>query len=103
MSSWAGKHGQPWLSVYSASKAALISFTEATQRELGDAGVQATALCPATVDTPMTAYAHDRIPPEEMLRPEDLAECVRLLLRVSPACRIPEIVLARAGDQSDKA
>lgn len=98
VSSWAGKHGQAWLSVYSATKAAMIGFTEATQRELADAGVQATTLCPATVDTEMTAYAHDEIPPERMLRPEDLAECVRLLVRTSPVCRIPEIVLGRAGD-----
>jgi len=35
------------------------------------------------------------VPREEMLRPSDLAEAVRLLLRVSPACRIPELRFER--------
>jgi NAD(P)-dependent dehydrogenase (short-subunit alcohol dehydrogenase family) len=98
VASWAGLHGQAWLSVYSATKAAVIRFSDASQRELAGAGVQVTALCPATVDTEMTRYAHNRIRPEEMLSPRDVAEAVRLLLRTSPQCVIPEIVLGRRGD-----
>ncbi|HTU15798.1 MAG TPA: SDR family oxidoreductase [Solirubrobacterales bacterium] len=98
VSSWAGKHPPAWLSVYGATKAALCSFAASTQVELAGKGVQVTALCPATVETEMTTYAQGEIPAEAMLRPSDLAEAVRFLLRTSPNCVIPEIVLGRVGD-----
>ena len=94
----AGKAGQPWISVYSATKFAVVGFSQATQREAGDAGVQVTALCPGFVDTPMSEWVHEQIKPEEMIAPEDIAEAVRMLLRTSPNCRIPEIVFLRAGE-----
>jgi len=98
VSSWAGKHPPAWLSVYGATKAALCSFAASTQVELAGKGVQVTALCPATVETEMTAYAQGEIPADEMLRPSDLGEAVRFLLRTSPNCFVPEIVLGRVGD-----
>ena len=33
-----------------------------------------------------------------MIRPEDIAEAVRFLLRTSPACLVPEIVFMRPGE-----
>ena len=36
----AGKAGQAWLSVYSATKAAVINFTQATQKEIAGQGIQ---------------------------------------------------------------
>jgi hypothetical protein len=33
-----------------------------------------------------------------MLQTSDIAEAVRFVLRVSPACVIPEIVFARPGE-----
>jgi NAD(P)-dependent dehydrogenase (short-subunit alcohol dehydrogenase family) len=94
----AGKSGTPWLSVYSATKAAVINFSQATQKEIGDAGIQVTALAPAFVDTPMTDFVKEQVDAEHMIRPEDIAEAVRLLLRTSPNCLIPEIVFTRPGD-----
>jgi NAD(P)-dependent dehydrogenase (short-subunit alcohol dehydrogenase family) len=94
----AGKSGQPWLSVYAATKAAVINFSQATQREVGDAGIQVTALAPGFVDTPMTEFAKGEVSADQMIRPEDIAETVRLLLRTSPNCLIPEIVFARPGE-----
>jgi NAD(P)-dependent dehydrogenase (short-subunit alcohol dehydrogenase family) len=98
MASIAGKKGQGWLSVYSATKAGVIGFSQATQREFEHDGVQVTALCPAFVDTPMTDFVKEHVPAEEMIRPEDIAESVRLLLRTSPACLVPEIVFMRPGE-----
>ncbi|MBN8866488.1 MAG: SDR family oxidoreductase [Solirubrobacterales bacterium] len=98
VSSWAGRFPPAWLSVYGAGKAALNGFAASSQRELAGTGIQVTALCPATVETEMTAYAQGEIPPEEMLRPEDLAEAVRFLLRTSPNCVVPELLLGRLGD-----
>jgi NADP-dependent 3-hydroxy acid dehydrogenase YdfG len=33
-----------------------------------------------------------------MIRPEDVAEAVRYMLKVSPACVIPEMMFVRPGD-----
>src|SRR3954467_3718897 len=94
----AGKAGQPWLSVYAATKAAVINFTQGTQKEIGDAGIQCTALAPAFVDTPMTEFAKEQVAADEMIQPEDLAEAVRFLLRTSRYCYVPEIVFTRPGE-----
>jgi NAD(P)-dependent dehydrogenase (short-subunit alcohol dehydrogenase family) len=94
----AGKTGQGWLSIYAATKAAVINFTESTHREAGAEGVQCTALAPAFVDTPMTEFAKGQVPGEEMIRPEDIGEAVRFLLRTSRNCHVPEIVFTRPGE-----
>ena len=94
----AGKTGTPWLSVYSATKWAVIGFSQATQKEHEKDGIQVTALAPGFVDTPMTEFVKDQVPADEMIRPEDLAEAVRFVLRTSPACLVPEIVFMRPGE-----
>jgi NAD(P)-dependent dehydrogenase (short-subunit alcohol dehydrogenase family) len=93
-----GKRGQPWLSVYSATKGAVINFTEAMHKELSGEGIKSTALCPGFVDTPMSEFIKGAIPAEQMITPRDIGEAVRLLLKVSPACIIPEIQFIRPGD-----
>jgi NADP-dependent 3-hydroxy acid dehydrogenase YdfG len=47
------------------------------------------------VDTPMAEWSG--IPGDEMIQPEDCAEVVRMLLRLSPHARIPQVVIERAG------
>jgi NAD(P)-dependent dehydrogenase (short-subunit alcohol dehydrogenase family) len=94
----AGKRPQGFLAAYSATKAAVIALTEATCMELANDGVRCTAICPAFVDTPMTDYVKDQVPPEKMIQPEDVAEVVRCLLRLSPACVIPEVMMVRPED-----
>jgi NAD(P)-dependent dehydrogenase (short-subunit alcohol dehydrogenase family) len=98
-SSISGKRGQAWLSVYSATKAGVVGWTEAMNKELASEGIKSCALCPAFVDTPMTEFAKaGGVAAEAMIRPQDIAESVRLLLKVSPACLIPEIIFERPGD-----
>ena len=97
----AGKGGQAWLSIYAATKAAVINFTQSTHREIGDAGIQCTALAPGFVETPMTEFVQGQIPPEEMIRPGDIGEAVRFLLRTSPNCHVPEIVFTRPSEGVD--
>jgi NAD(P)-dependent dehydrogenase (short-subunit alcohol dehydrogenase family) len=97
-SSISGKHGEAWLSVYSATKHAVVGWTEAMNKEIGSEGIKSTALCPAFVDTPMTDFVKEQVPADEMIRPEDIAESVRFLLRVSPACVVPEIMFVRPGE-----
>jgi NAD(P)-dependent dehydrogenase (short-subunit alcohol dehydrogenase family) len=97
-SSISGKRAEAWLSVYSATKHAVVGWTEAMNKELGSSGIKSTALCPAFVDTPMTDFVKGQVAAEDMIRPEDIAESVRFLLRVSPACVVPEMMFVRPGD-----
>ena len=93
----AGKYGQGWLAAYSATKFGVVGLTQALHKELGNEGVQATALCPGFVNTAMTEWV-EGVPKEEMIQPEDIAEAVRYLLRTSPACIVPELQFIRPGD-----
>jgi NAD(P)-dependent dehydrogenase (short-subunit alcohol dehydrogenase family) len=97
VSSTAGKHGVPGIAVYSAVKHGVVGFTEAMNRELSAAGIKSCALCPGFVDTELADYSQNPVPAEEMIRPLDVAESVRALLRLSPTCVLPEIVLTRPG------
>jgi NAD(P)-dependent dehydrogenase (short-subunit alcohol dehydrogenase family) len=98
-SSISGKAGEPWLSVYSATKAAVVGFTQAMHKELGEAGIKSTALCPAFVDTAMTDFIKEQVKPEDMIQVSDIAETVRVLLRMSPGCVVPEIQFVRPGER----
>jgi NAD(P)-dependent dehydrogenase (short-subunit alcohol dehydrogenase family) len=95
----AAKYPAAWLSAYSATKAAVVALSVAAQAELMDDGITVTAFCPAFVDTPMTEWIREQVAPEDMIRPEDIAEAVRFLLHTSSACLIPEIQFLRRGDR----
>jgi NAD(P)-dependent dehydrogenase (short-subunit alcohol dehydrogenase family) len=94
----AGVRGQGWLAAYSATKAAVIGLSQAAHMELSNDGIQVTAFAPGFVDTAMTDWAEDQVPRDQMIKPEDLGEAVRFLLRTSPACIVPEIRFIRPGD-----
>lgn len=46
----------PDLAVYAATKAFVLSFTEAVRAEVRGSGISVTALCPGTVDTEFTTH-----------------------------------------------
>ena len=98
LASIAGTIPSPGLSVYGATKAAVISLTRSLNEELDADGVRAIAICPGFVDTPMAEWSG--IEPAEMIRPEDCAEVVRMCLRLSPRARIPQVVVERMGSVS---
>lgn len=91
----AGKRGEAGLSAYSATKFAVVGFTEALHDELSTSGIKATAICPGLVDTPMADGYRDSVSSEEMIAPADIAEAIRMTIRVSRSCVVPEIVLLR--------
>jgi len=95
LASIAGTLPTPGLATYGATKAAVISLTRSLNAELGAAGVRAIAICPGFVDTPMAQWSG--LEQEEMIRPEDCAEVVRMCLRLSPRARIPQVVIERMG------
>jgi 3-oxoacyl-[acyl-carrier protein] reductase len=98
LASIAGTLPTPGLGAYGDSKAAVIHFTHTLNRELDADGVRAVAICPGFVDTPMTDWAP--VDPDTMIRPEDCAEVVRMMLRLSPHARIPQVVIERVGGEA---
>jgi short-subunit dehydrogenase len=99
LASIAGRYGQPWLSLYAATKAAVANWTNGMHKEFQNDGIRFTALSPAFVETPMTEFAQQGgVAAESMIRPEDLSSAVLWLLQLSPNARIPEIVFERVGD-----
>jgi NAD(P)-dependent dehydrogenase (short-subunit alcohol dehydrogenase family) len=98
LASIAGTLPTPGLATYGATKAAVIALTRSLNDELDTDGVRAIALCPGFVDTPMAQWSG--IEPDEMIRPEDCAEVVRMCLRLSPAARIPQVVIERMGSRA---
>jgi 3-oxoacyl-[acyl-carrier protein] reductase len=85
--SMAGKDGNPNLSVYSASKAAVIGLTKSAGKELATTGVLVNAIAPAVIATPMNdntepdvlAHITSLIPMKRIGRPEEVAELVAFL------------------------
>ena len=85
--SMAGKDGNPNLSIYSASKAAVIGLTKSAGKELAMTGVLVNAIAPAVIATPMNdstapdvlAYITSLIPMKRVGRPEEVAELVAFL------------------------
>lgn len=51
--SLAGKMGAPWLAHYSASKFAVVGFTQALAREMAPHGIRVNCVCPGFVKTSM--------------------------------------------------
>jgi 3-oxoacyl-[acyl-carrier protein] reductase len=88
----AGKDGNPNLSAYSASKAAVIGLTKSLGKELALTGVLVHAIAPAVIATAMNAktdpdvLAHitSLIPMRRVGQPEEVAELVAWL--VSDRC-----------------
>src|SRR5215204_4763146 len=95
LASIAGTEPTPGLAVYGATKAAVLALTRSLNAEVEGDGVRCTAIAPAFVDTPMASWSG--IPPEQMIRPEDCAELVRAVLRLSPYARVPVLVVERVG------
>ena len=60
VASIAGKRADPMLAHYSASKFAVIGFTQALAQELAADGVTVNAVCPGTVETSMMRDLADR-------------------------------------------
>ncbi|MGH3002158.1 MAG: SDR family oxidoreductase [Gaiellaceae bacterium] len=101
LASIAGTTATPGLTVYGATKAAIIALTRSQNAELDADGVRAVAICPGFVDTPMAEWSG--IEPDEMIKPSDCAEVVRMCLRLSPHARVPQVVVERVGSRDGAA
>jgi 2-dehydro-3-deoxy-L-rhamnonate dehydrogenase (NAD+) len=90
-SSIAGKDGNPNLSAYSASKAAVIGLTKSLGKELATSGVLVNAIAPAVIDTPMNATT----------APDVLAHITSLIpmRRVGTADEVAELAVWLASER----
>ena len=87
IASMAGKDGNPNLSIYSASKAAVIALTKSAGKELATTGVLVNAIAPAVIATPMNddtapevlAHITSLIPMKRVGRAEEVAELIAWL------------------------
>jgi 2-dehydro-3-deoxy-L-rhamnonate dehydrogenase (NAD+) len=87
IASMAGKDGNPNLSIYSASKAAVIGLTKSIGKELATTGVLINVIAPAVIATPMNddtapdvlAYITSLIPMKRIGQPEEVAELIAFL------------------------
>jgi 2-dehydro-3-deoxy-L-rhamnonate dehydrogenase (NAD+) len=87
IASMAGKDGNPNLSAYSASKAAVIGLTKSLGKELATSGVIVNAIAPAVIATPMNAttspsvleHITSLIPMKRIGRAEEVAELIAWL------------------------
>jgi NAD(P)-dependent dehydrogenase (short-subunit alcohol dehydrogenase family) len=98
MASIAGKEPPAWLAVYGATKAAVIAYTRSMNKELNGEGIKSVAFCPGFVDTDMTEFVRGQVDQADMIKPTDIAEALRFILRLSPACVVPEIIFSRPGE-----
>ncbi len=87
VASIAGKEGNPNMSAYSASKAAVIGLTKSLGKELAAEGVLVNAVAPALIETPMNAatapHVLERltslIPMQRVGHAEEVAELITWL------------------------
>lgn len=87
LASMAGKDGNPNLSIYSASKAAVIALTKSAGKELATTGVLVNAIAPAVIATPMNedtapdvlAHITSLIPMKRVGKAEEVAELIAWL------------------------
>lgn len=97
VSSITGVFAESGHGAYGASKAALISLLETLNAEESGSGVMATAVAPGYTATDMTAWKAESMPAESMIAPDDVAEVVAMLLRLSRSTSITKVVMSRSG------
>src|SRR3954471_19013057 len=87
IASVAGKEGNPRMSAYSASKAAVIGFTKSLAKEVATEGICVNAVAPAVVRTRILeqlteqqiSYMTEKIPMRRTGQPEEIAAVVHFL------------------------
>lgn len=103
LASITGVHAEPGLAAYGATKAAMMSLVDTVNAEESSRGVIGTALAPAFVDTDMSAWAADRIPPADMIPIADIVRLVECALDLSARSVVGRMVVARAASSGHTA
>ena len=91
ISSLAGKNPLPRGAAYSASKWALNGLSYSVAEELRPHNIRVSVVCPGSVDTEFSPHAGKS--PERMLKPEDVAHVVAMLVTQRPQSFVSEVLL----------
>jgi 3-oxoacyl-[acyl-carrier protein] reductase len=92
IASIAGKVGSANRAVYCASKFGIVGFTESLAEEVREYGIRAAVICPGSTDTSFHSEAKSSSR-ERMLRPEDVAHAVRMIVTQDSNSFVSEIIL----------
>ena len=90
MSSVTGKRGSARFAAYSASKFAVIGFTQCLAQELAPYQVNVNAICPGLVDTERIAHLASVLMPDNLSADEKLSEYARRSEAAVPLGRLAE-------------
>ncbi|HTU36276.1 MAG TPA: SDR family NAD(P)-dependent oxidoreductase [Candidatus Acidoferrum sp.] len=90
IASLAGKNAFAGGSVYCASKWGLLGFTYCAAEDLRAYGIRVSAICPGSVATEFGS-PHSGKNVDKMLRPEDVAHAVEMLVTQSPQSFISDL------------
>ena len=88
IASTAGKRGLPRYAAYTASKFALVGFTQSFAHEMGPYGVNVNAICPGLAETERVIHIANALKNDDESPEEHLAEMVRERSAVNPLGRI---------------
>jgi len=91
ISSLAGKNALPKGAAYAASKWGLNGLTYSVAEELRPHNVRVSVICPGSVDTELGP--HTGKDPHKMLKPDDVAHAVAMLVTQAPQSFMSEILL----------
>jgi NAD(P)-dependent dehydrogenase (short-subunit alcohol dehydrogenase family) len=90
IASTAGKRGLPRYAAYTASKFALVGFTQSFAHEMGPHGVNVNAICPGLAETERVIHIANALKGEGESATDHLAEMVRERSAINPLGRITE-------------
>jgi len=91
VSSLAGKNPLPRGAAYAASKWALNGLSYSAAEELRANNIRVSVVCPGSVDTDFSPHAGKD--PDKMLRPEDIAHVVAMLVTQRPQSFVSEVLM----------
>ncbi|HTG47587.1 MAG TPA: SDR family NAD(P)-dependent oxidoreductase [Actinomycetota bacterium] len=92
IASLAGRFAAPGAAIYTATKHAVVAFSESLNYDTAPKGVLVTSVNPGFVET--EAFTHDDLPPQAVLDIDDVAEAIVKVVRegIAPEYSIPRWV-----------
>ncbi len=95
IASSAGRRFYPRQSIYCAAKHGMLGWNKVLAAELRAQGIRVHAICPGGVATEMTTCQRRDWKPEDLMRPEDIADAAAFLLDLSDRATVDELPMRR--------
>lgn len=95
ISSVVGVKGYPRQAAYTSTKHGVVGLTKSIAAEAHDDRIRVSVVLPGGTDTEMVRKARPDIPPEELMKPEDIAQAVEYLLSLPEQTAVDELRLRR--------